>query len=299
MAKVKEITLLDSTPEIMHYPGSNFSMDPFSGRTIRDLKTNKDIAQTFSFDKIQIDALNTVQRELMRRNIYTDQDIFDQGKEKIEDLLWTALLSVALNEKIQKVRYSHLKLLIEYLGEWKGKRNIVTKLNTYDNTLSNIVAADPISIRKPAILELFITLAHTSHRLQKVAQVAGIEFINDSRATNRNSVRYALESIQKPIILITWWNSKDEIPEDIIPLMQDKLKWVVALGRNNSRIMKMFSNIRPVILDTQDMESAVKWAFTAADKGDVVLLSPGCASYDLFKNLEDRGEQFEVAVKNL
>jgi UDP-N-acetylmuramoylalanine--D-glutamate ligase len=135
--------------------------------------------------------------------------------------------------------------------------------------------------------------------MEYVATVRGVEFINDSKATNINSTWYALESMRQPTILILGGVDKGNDYSLIEDLVKEKVKAIVCLGIDNSKIQKAFEDIVPTIIETESANEAVQKAFLLADKGDIVLLSPACASFDLFKNYEDRGRQFKEAVKAL
>ena len=135
--------------------------------------------------------------------------------------------------------------------------------------------------------------------MESVATIKGIEFINDSKATNINSTWFALESMTKPVILILGGVDKGNDYELLKEMVMEKVKAIVCLGTDNSKIHEAFGDIIPLIVDTASAEDAVKSAYHFANKGEVVLLSPACASFDLFKNYEDRGSQFKQAVRNL
>jgi UDP-N-acetylmuramoylalanine--D-glutamate ligase len=135
--------------------------------------------------------------------------------------------------------------------------------------------------------------------MEFVAMVRGIEFINDSKATNVNSTWYALESMNKPTVLILGVTDKGNDYSLIADLVKDKVKAIICMGIDNKKIIETFKGLVPVIIETDSAKKAVNAAFRSADKDDVVLLSPACASFDLFKNYEDRGKQFKEAVKEL
>ena len=135
--------------------------------------------------------------------------------------------------------------------------------------------------------------------MEYVATVRGIQFINDSKGTNVNSTWFALESMTKPVILVLGGVDKGNNYNEILGLVQEKVKAIVCLGINNQPIHDFFDGIVSDIVDTKSASDAVLAAYTLADKGDVVLLSPACASFDLFKNFEDRGQQFKEAVRAL
>jgi UDP-N-acetylmuramoylalanine--D-glutamate ligase len=132
-----------------------------------------------------------------------------------------------------------------------------------------------------------------------VAHGRGVEFINDSKATNVNSVWYALESMKKPTILILGGQDKGNDYSEIAAMVKEKVKAIVCIGVDNRPIHEAFDHLVETIVDANGATEAVQAAYSLADKGDVVLLSPACASFDRFNNFEDRGEQFKRAVRNL
>jgi UDP-N-acetylmuramoylalanine--D-glutamate ligase len=161
------------------------------------------------------------------------------------------------------------------------------------------IAACTLDIRKEKIREAVKTFQSLEHRLEYVATVRGVEFYNDSKSTNINSSWFALESLEKPIILILGGVDKGNDYTLIEDLVKEKVKAIVCMGIDNTRIHSAFKNIVKKIIDTQNAKGAVRAAFRLAAKGDAVLLSPACASFDLFKNYADRGNQFKEAVKEL
>jgi UDP-N-acetylmuramoylalanine--D-glutamate ligase len=154
-------------------------------------------------------------------------------------------------------------------------------------------------IRTEKLRESLETFKGLDHRLEFVATVKGVDFINDSKATNINSVWYALESMRKPVILILGGQDKGNDYSGILDMVTEKVKAIVCLGADNAPITTFFNAIVPTIVETTSARDAVLASYALAEKGDVVLLSPGCASFDLFKNYEDRGEQFRQAVIDL
>lgn len=172
------------------------------------------------------------------------------------------------------------------------------KHNKYNNMAAGIAAAT-IGIRKEKIRESVATFTNLEHRLEYVSTVRGVEFINDSKATNVNSAWYALESMTKPTILILGGVDKGNDYSIMDDMVKEKVKAIVCMGLDNTKIHAAFAGIVTTIVDTNSAADAVKAAFQLAESGDSVLLSPACASFDLFKNYEDRGKQFKQAVKNL
>ncbi len=170
--------------------------------------------------------------------------------------------------------------------------------NSY-NSMAAAIAANVLNIRKDVIRESLIDFQNVEHRLEYVASVGGVEFINDSKATNVNSTWYALESMDKPVVWIVGGVDKGNDYTALLPLVKDKVKVIVCLGTDNHKIHEAFGKEVDLMLNTSSAEEAVQVAKRFASKGDVVLLSPACASFDLFANYEDRGWQFKAAVKNL
>jgi UDP-N-acetylmuramoylalanine--D-glutamate ligase len=171
------------------------------------------------------------------------------------------------------------------------------KHNQY-NTMAACVAGATMDIRKNKIREAVQTFENLEHRMEPVATVRGVEFINDSKATNVNSTWYALESMTKPTILILGGIDKGNDYSLLKDLVKEKVKAIVCMGVDNKKIHEAFEN-EVKLVDTCSADDAVQAAFALAVPGDVVLLSPACASFDLFRNYEERGRQFKEAVKNL
>ncbi len=172
------------------------------------------------------------------------------------------------------------------------------KHNQY-NTMAACVAASTIGIRKEKIREAVKTFGSMEHRMEPVGLVRGVEFINDSKATNVNSTWFALESMTKPVILILGGVDKGNDYSLLFEVIKEKVKAIVCLGVDNTKLHKAFGHEVEIMVNTSSAEEAVKAAYHMSSKGDVVLLSPACASFDLFANYEDRGKQFKDAVKEL
>ena len=167
------------------------------------------------------------------------------------------------------------------------------------NTMAAGIASATVGIRKQKIRDAIQSFEALEHRMEYVSTVRGVEFVNDSKATNVNSTWYALESMDKPTILILGGVDKGNDYSLIRDLVKEKVKAIVCMGVDNRKIHEAFQNDVSLIVNTASAEEAVKAAFHFATKGDTVLLSPACASFDLFKNYEDRGKQFKDAVKDL
>jgi UDP-N-acetylmuramoylalanine--D-glutamate ligase len=172
------------------------------------------------------------------------------------------------------------------------------KHNQY-NSMAASLSATAVDIKKENIRESLQTFQSLEHRMEPVATVRGVEFINDSKATNVNSTWFALESMEKPTILILGGVDKGNDYSLLKELVKEKVKAIVCMGTENRKIHEAFGDIVSLMVNTSTAQEAVQAAFHFANKGDVVLLSPACASFDLFKNYEDRGQQFKRAVKDL
>ena len=170
--------------------------------------------------------------------------------------------------------------------------------NTY-NSMAAAISAKLIGVRNEKIRESLEDFQNLEHRLEFVATIKGVDFINDSKATNVNSTWYALESMTKPIVLIAGGVDKGNDYTLIKDLVNKRVKAIICLGKDNEKLHAAFASEVGYILDSSSMEQAVQMANNIADKGDVVLLSPCCASFDLFENYEDRGKQFKRNVLNL
>jgi len=172
------------------------------------------------------------------------------------------------------------------------------KHNQY-NSMAAGISARVFDIRKDSIRESLMDFESIEHRLEVVTKVHGIEFINDSKATNVNSTWYALETMNNPVIWIVGGIDKGNDYAMLKDLVKKRVKAIVCLGLDNVKIHEAFADLVPQIVDTQSAKDAVKAAYLLGKKGDVVLLSPACASFDLFENYEDRGRQFKTAVREL
>jgi UDP-N-acetylmuramoylalanine--D-glutamate ligase len=174
----------------------------------------------------------------------------------------------------------------------KGKHN--TK-----NAMAATMAAQLLKARKQVVKESLENFEGAEHRLENVAKIKGVEYINDSKATNINATYYALECMDKTTVWIVGGVDKGNDYNDLLPLVREKVKAIVCLGVDNDKIKETFNNVVDIIVETAGAEEAVKVCHKLAERGETVLLSPACASFDLFENYEDRGRQFKKAVRNL
>lgn len=173
-----------------------------------------------------------------------------------------------------------------------GKHNV-------KNTMAATMAATLLKIRKETIRESLSDFEGVEHRLENVLKINGVQYINDSKATNINAAYYALGAMKSPTVWIVGGVDKGNDYEELLPYVNEKVKAIICLGEDNAKIKEAFSNIIDLIIETKGAEEAVKVAYKIAEKGDAVLLSPACASFDLFESYEDRGRQFKRAVRQL
>lgn len=174
----------------------------------------------------------------------------------------------------------------------KGPHNLI-------NTMAAVTAATLAGVSIEAIKLALKTFKNAPHRLESITTINGVEFVNDSKATNVDSVVYALGSYQQPLIWIAGGIDKGNDYNLIKEQVKSKVKTLICLGKENDKLRKAFNGVVPEILETQSIKELVQMAMKSAKQGDVVLLSPACASFDLFKNYEDRGDQFRNAVLEL
>ena len=170
--------------------------------------------------------------------------------------------------------------------------------NAY-NSMAAAVVAQLMEVRKESIRESLANFDQLEHRLEKVGRVRGVDDINDSKATNVNSTWYALESMDKPVLWIAGGVDKGNDYSALTDLVQDRVKVLICMGKDNRALHEAFGGKVPVMVNVTSMQEAVQRAYQLSQKGDAVLLSPACASFDLFENYEDRGRQFKHFVNNL
>lgn len=262
-------------------------------------------------DRYQYDLNNYV---LSKMNILRNQDSNDYFIYNADDMIIEGALK-NYRGQVQKIPFSLQPILEEPSASIHNESIHINLSNTnfnmsiHDlalqgkhnayNSMAAGVAARVLEIRKEIIRESLSDFVNIEHRLETVTKVHGIEFINDSKATNVNSTWYALESMNAPVVWIVGGQDKGNDYEMLSSLVKDKVKGIVCLGLDNSKIIKAFKPIVEQIEEAGSAEEAVKKAYRMAKKGDIVLLSPACASFDLFENYEDRGHQFKMAVRSL
>jgi len=225
-------------------------------------------------------------RELKKREIAGNLLSFslDKSENQASFIQNNMIHTKTDKNKIMKMTIDELALL--------GKHNIY-------NSMAASIAGQVLHIRKETIRESLSDFQGVEHRLEPFIKVHGIWFVNDSKATNVNSTWYALESMKTPVVWIVGGIDKGNDYSGLISLVKEKVKAIICLGKDNSKIHKAYDEIVADVVDSGSMEEAVRTSYYYGKKGDTVLLSPACASFDLFDNYEDRGRQFKKAVRNL
>lgn len=195
------------------------------------------------------------------------------------------------NTIVVNIDNNHFTMTTQQLA-LKGQHNA-------KNAMAAATVANLLNIRKSTIRESLEGFQGVEHRLEQVLKIGNVQYINDSKATNVNATFYALDSMSAPTVWIVGGVDKGNDYRDLYPLINEKVKAIICLGVDNQKLLDHFSNMVEIIVETPAMSEAVKVAYKIAEKGDNVLLSPACASFDLFENYEDRGRQFKNAVRNL
>lgn len=270
--------LLNITPDHMDRYDYNIQNYINSKFRIIQNQTEKDVFIYWDDDPI-------IKREIAKRNIKS------------------ALYPFSINKKEGSRAYiDNLQLVIKTLDKEFNMPIHDLALQGTHNTFNSMAAglsANIIDIKKDKIREALSDFQGVEHRLEYVASVRGVQFINDSKATNVNSCWYALQSMKTPVVLILGGTDKGNDYSEIEKQVEEKVHSMVFLGIDNGKLHKFFDKKGKNISDASSMQEAVEKAFQYAQKGDTVLLSPCCASFDLFKNYEDRGTQFKNCVKEL
>lgn len=237
-----------------------------------------------------------------------DYLIYDADDEVINN--WIAnhniqsrLLPFSLTKTFENGAYleqENLKITIDNNQIIMPKENLALKGNhNIKNAMAASTVAHLLQIRKQTIRESLENFHGVEHRLEQVLKINKVQYINDSKATNVNATYYALESMDAPTIWIVGGTDKGNDYTELFSFVNEKVKAIICLGIDNEKLLENFGNMVDVIVETQFMQEAVKIAYKIAEAGDNVLLSPACASFDLFENYEDRGRQFKNAIRNL
>ncbi len=196
------------------------------------------------------------------------------------------------NNKMEiSINQEEFKMDTEYIA-LEGKHNM-------KNAMAATSVAKLMQVRKATIRESLSNFQGVEHRLEKVLKIQNVQYINDSKATNVNAAFFALDSMNTPTVWIVGGVDKGNDYNELMSLVREKVKAIICLGVDNKKIIDVFGNVVDMMIEVDNMSDAVKMAQRLSEKGDTVLLSPACASFDLFESYEDRGKQFKQAVKNL
>ncbi|TRW99946.1 UDP-N-acetylmuramoyl-L-alanine--D-glutamate ligase [Flavobacterium gawalongense] len=193
-------------------------------------------------------------------------------------------MEISINQEEFTMDTEHIAL--------EGKHNM-------KNAMAATSVAKLMQIRKATIRESLSNFQGVEHRLEKVLKIQNVQYINDSKATNVNATFFALDSMNTPTVWIVGGVDKGNDYNELMSLVREKVKAIICLGVDNKKIIDVFGNVVDMMIEVDNMNDAVRMAQRLSEKGDTVLLSPACASFDLFENYEDRGNQFKQAVKNL
>jgi UDP-N-acetylmuramoylalanine--D-glutamate ligase len=285
----------DSKPEIMVLEVSSFQLDNIE--TFRpDVAVLLNITPDH-LDRYDYEMANYVEAKM---RITLNQRVDDYFIYNGDDLEITAKLkSFALHAQSVVIEKSQYQNGIESLDgkgifdlSLKGKHNLF-------NAMSVVAACRILGLSERQIADGLKTFVNLPHRLESCGVIQGVEFINDSKATNVDSVFYALDAMDKPVVWIAGGTDKGNEYNVLLPLVQEKVNVLICLGVDNEKLKSFFKPWISTIVETTKVSEAVELGLSFSERGDVVLLSPACASFDLFKNYMDRGDQFKAAVMEL
>ncbi len=236
---------------------------------------------------------------------FADDNVIREAMERIQPVMnlypYTLNSTLPFGESGAFVQNENLTIQINTNNQFSMKMTELALQGRHNlaNSMAAGIAARILDLRKELIRESLENFDNVEHRLEFVSKVNGITFINDSKATNVNSTWYALESMKTPTVWIAGGQDKGNDYRELLPLVTNKVKAIVCLTKDSKKIRAAFEKIVERIIDVQTAEQAVKASYDLAREGDSVLLSPACASFDLFENYEDRGRQFKAAVRRL
>ncbi|MFJ1351015.1 UDP-N-acetylmuramoyl-L-alanine--D-glutamate ligase [Capnocytophaga canimorsus] len=230
-----------------------------------------------------------------------DDPVIEQWLEK--NPIKAKKLPFSLEKEIKQGSYNHKNTIIitinNHIVEMNTEEIAIKGKHNVKNSMASSVASHLLKVRKEKIRESLKGFIGEPHRLEFVKTVEGITYINDSKATNVNSVFFALDTMKTPVVWIVGGVDKGNDYSPLLPYVHEKVRAIICLGKDNSPILKSFGNVIDNIVETQSMEEAVSLSKQFAKNGDTVLLSPACASFDLFKNYEERGNEFKKEVEKL
>ncbi len=274
--------LTNITPD--HLDRYNYQMENYVASKFRVVQ-NQTAAEYFVYNAQDPETLKYMAAHAISATKipFTLEDI-PVGKEIEGAFLQSENINININKNPFIMKMTTLAL--------KGKHNL-------NNSMAAGVAARLLDLRKEVVRESLENFENVEHRLEFVSKVNGVTFINDSKATNVNSAWYALESINTPIVWVAGGQDKGNDYNELLPLVSKRVKAIVCLTKDSAKIRKAFEKVVDTIIDSTSAEHTVRVAYELSKEGDIVLLSPAYASFDLFENYEDRGRQFKKAVRSL
>ncbi len=296
-----------------NYPNYVLEVSSFQLDDIFDFKPK--VAVLLNITPDHLDRYNEVfenyiasKFRIIENQTQEDYFIYDADDKVIESWLkqhpiQSKLLPFSLTKSIENGAYldkDNIKITIDNNQIIMPTANLALEgKHNIKNAMAASTVAHLLKIRKQTIRESLENFQGVEHRLEHVLKINKVQYINDSKATNVNATYYALESMDAPTVWIVGGQDKGNDYNELFQFVNEKVKAIICLGLDNEKLMDNFANMVDVIVETQYMSEAVKIAYKIAEAGDNVLLSPACASFDLFENYEDRGRQFKDAVRNL
>lgn len=257
----------------------------------------------YSFEKYVASKFRITENQVESDYFIYDADDTAIQKRLAANPIEARLLPFALNGVLAQGAYIEKNNIIiksKNKTVQMNKQNIALEgKHNLKNTMAASMVANLVGIRKESIRNSIQNFHGAPHRLEKVLKIHHVQYINDSKATNVNATFFALDSMSTPVVWIVGGVDKGNDYRELMPLVREKVKAIICLGMDNTRIKEAFGNVVDLMVETFAMSEAVKVAYKIAERGDSVLLSPACASFDLFDNYEDRGDQFKEAIKNL
>ncbi len=273
--------LLNITPDHLDRYDNNFNKYIDSKFRITQNMTFDDYFIAFGDDEVIKNALMEKEVNAFKLNVSLEDRVLNGAYMKAHNLM------ININNHITSVFSIDSNIL-----PVAGKHNMI-------NTMAAIMAALAVGVKEEAIKKSIGTFKNAPHRLEEAGFIKGVRYVNDSKATNVDAVKFALDSFDQPVIWIAGGVDKGNDYKQIDELVYEKVKTLICIGEDNKKLGAAFSEHLPMILEATDMNEAVRLSNELAQYGDLVLLSPACASFDRFRNYEDRGDQFKSAVKSL
>ncbi|MDE5874987.1 MAG: UDP-N-acetylmuramoyl-L-alanine--D-glutamate ligase, partial [Muribaculaceae bacterium] len=276
--KANIAVIMNITPD--HMDRYDHKMENYVAAKFRILRnqTKEDFFVYWQDDPIIREQIRHIQSEALRLPFGVDRE--EESAAYVED----GIVHFSTPQEVWEIPRERLSL--------PGLHNLY-------NSMAAGISASVLNIKKEKIREALEDFEAVEHRLEYVATIDGVRYVNDSKATNVNSTWYALESMTTPTVLILGGKDKGNDYSEIEPLVAEKVKAIVCMGKDNAKLLDFFTGKVGAIADTHSLEEAIEACRSFASEGDTVLLSPCCASFDLFKSYEDRGDKFKAAVKNL